>query len=202
NERLESVELGSNWTSIVGAEDKFGQGDKTYGEYQLQSGASGQLNRALLGITNRWEPLRGISFTTGYQHQRSFGSSLPDGTPIGDQQRDVLSLGYQILRSDRFKFGGRFELRFDDIGGNLSATPCQGNAQADPRFAPCANNPLQPTPLAGSQSSLFADRSPLPGSQLMLSPGRKLEWFTTHTGEWQSHQDLTFLARFTLLDVD
>jgi uncharacterized repeat protein (TIGR01451 family) len=218
NERLESVETGSVLTSIVGAEDRFGeaQAGRTYGEYQLSTGASGQMNRALLGLTHKWLVSSGISVNGGYEHQQTFGAHLPDGTPIGDQQRDVLSLGYEVLRSDKWRLAGRFEMRFDDMAP-VAGTPCNqpgrgGDPNADPRYSPCTQAQGAAGALgagatgitggSGPQSGLLADRTVLPGGPLLLGPGRKIEWFTTQTGEWQWHRDLTFLGRFTLLQVD
>jgi uncharacterized repeat protein (TIGR01451 family) len=233
NERLESTDFGTNFTSIVGAEDRFGdqKTGRTYGEYQLQSGVSGQTNRALLGLNNKWTLAPGFSVGGGYEHQQTFGGALPDGTPLGDQQRDVLSFLYEFLKFDRFKLAGRFEMRFDDMTA-APGSPCGGNLMVDPRSAPClastsatgspagasgntgaagaggagasgaTGSTLQPLALSGPSSGNFADRTTLPGSQLMLSPGKKIEWFTSQTAEWQWAKNLTFLGRFSLLDVE
>jgi len=70
-------------------------------------------------VNNKWTVAHGFSVGGGYEHQQTFGGALPDGTPIGDQQRDVLSFLYEFLKFDHFKLAGRFELRFDD----MSAAP-------------------------------------------------------------------------------
>jgi uncharacterized repeat protein (TIGR01451 family) len=174
-------------TSVVGAEDKFGPGKtgRTYGEYQLQSGILGLHNRAILGVTNKWTPWRGISFTGGYEHQQVFGGRLPDGTPTGDSQRDVAHVGFEYIRPKSLKLSTRAELRYDNaagVAGIVAGSGSQANAaNVDSR--------------AGLGRGHYGDRITTPGSQLLLTPGERWQIVSRTAASWAATRDLTLLAR-------
>jgi uncharacterized repeat protein (TIGR01451 family) len=174
-------------TSVVGAEDKLGPGKegRTYGEYQLQSGILGLNNRAILGVTNKWTPWRGISFTGGYEHQQVFGGRLPDGTPTGDSQRDVAHVGFEYIRPRSLKLSTRAELRYDNaagVAGIVAGTGSQASAaNVDTR--------------AGLGQGNYGDRITLPGSQLLLTPGERWQIVSRTAASWAATRDLTLLAR-------
>ena len=174
-------------TSVVGAEDRFGekQAGRTYGEYQLQSGILGLNNRAILGLDHKWTPWRGISFAGGYEHQQVFGGSLPDGTPTGDSQRDVTHVGFEYIRPRTLKLSTRAELRYDNGAGVAGLGPgTQGQVTA-------ANVDSR----AGLGQGHYGDRIVLPGTQLLLTPGERWQVVTRTAASWAATRDLTLLAR-------
>jgi hypothetical protein len=174
-------------TSVVGAEDRFGKGaaGRTYGEYQIESGISGVLNRAILGLSHKWTPWRGISFAGGYEHQQVFGGSLPDGTPTGDSQRDVTHVGFEYIRPRTLKLSTRAELRYDNGAGVAGLGPgTQGQVTA-------ANVDSR----AGLGQGYYGDRIVLPGTQLLLTPGERWQVVTRTAASWAATRDLTLLAR-------
>ncbi|MCC6998242.1 MAG: DUF11 domain-containing protein [Deltaproteobacteria bacterium] len=182
-QRVTQGAVGVGSSTIVGAEDQFGvpgTGEKlgrTYGEYQLESGALGLRNKALLGIGNKKQLTRHLAGSLSFEHQQTFGSSLPDGTALGDQSRDMLSLGWE-LKYPRLKAGGRAEMRLDDGAGPVVVGT---SALEDPRL-----------------SGTYADRSPQVGAPLVLPDGERLQLLSTNAATFQWSEDLSFLARFNL----
>ena len=189
-QQLASLEDRMTSTSVVGAEDRFGadRSGRTYGEYQIESGVVGQRNRAILGLSRKWTPWGGISFTGGYEHQQVFGGHLPDGTPTGDSQRDVVHLGAEYIRPRRLKLSTRAELRYDNGSG---VTGLSSNA------APGAVTSPNEDPRAGMDRG-YADRTVTPGSQMMLAPGQRWQALSRTGASWQATRDLTLMGRFNL----
>jgi len=104
-----------SYASVVGAEERFGQGARAYSEYQLESGQLGLRNRAILGVGKRTQLSRGLTIDAGYQRSQILSSSGAGGLNVGsDLSQDALMAGFEwLLRSD-LKATGRVELRFDD----------------------------------------------------------------------------------------
>jgi hypothetical protein len=175
-------------TSVVGAEDRFGRegAGRTYGEYQVESGIAGVQNRAILGLTHTWTPWRGIGFSGGYEHQQVFGGHLPDGTPTGDAQRDVVHLGFELTRLRRLKLSTRAELRYDNGSGVLGL---DGGTTA---LSPSVDT------RPGLGVGYYADRTITPGSQLVLAPGQRWQVVSRSGASWAATRDLTLLGRVNL----
>jgi uncharacterized repeat protein (TIGR01451 family) len=187
---LNSTDSRLSTTSIVGAEDRFGRAlnGRTYGEYQIESGISGVQNRAILGLDHKWAAWRGLSFTGGYEHQQIFGGHLPDGTPTGNAQRDVVHVGVELTRFRKLKLSTHAELRYDNGAGVMGLMPGQPSTVVAP------NVDTRPGLGAGS----YADRLVTPGSQLMLSPGERWQ-IVSRTGiSWAATRDITLLGRANL----
>lgn len=118
-ERLKSTRDSQNWytTTVIGAQEKFGKNkrNRTYGEYQLDTGVSGLVNRAVLGFDRLWPIIRGINVRTNYERSQTFGGI------VGNTSRDAVSISLELLRWEWFKLGSKFELRYDnnneDAGG-------------------------------------------------------------------------------------
>jgi hypothetical protein len=124
-------------TTIVGASDRFGPtgGGRSYGEYQLENGALGQRNRAVMGLGHRWRVARGVRLGLGYEHQQVFGGFTPEGEPVGNNLRDLVHASAEYVRADLLKAGARVELRWDNtdvaetlqiitgVGADAKATP-------------------------------------------------------------------------------
>ncbi|MCA9557951.1 MAG: hypothetical protein KC583_05230, partial [Myxococcales bacterium] len=97
-------------TTVVGAEERFA-GDKSgraYGEYQLETGALGERNRAVLGVAKRTPITEGLIIDVGYERSQVVGGYG------GEFSTDAVSLGVEWLDSDRVKITGRYELRYED----------------------------------------------------------------------------------------
>ena len=132
-ERIESRATGVISTTAIGAEDRIEglPGSRTYGEYQLENGVLGHRNRAVLGLGHRWQIGRNTRLSTGLEHQQVFGGFLPDGTPIGNNQRNVIHAGADYVRPDQLKVRARVELRADANDGSPLALQ-DGRRTADP----------------------------------------------------------------------
>lgn len=176
-------------TSIVGAEDKLQgtQNGRAYGEYQLDGGSSGERNRAIMGITNKWRVSPGLSLNGNLEHQQIFGARLPDGTPLGNQSRSIVGIGHEVLRERRLKLGGRLELRFDNSDGAVTPGQVPGAAgYSAPNVDAARSQPGDPA---------YADRTALPGSQGILSPGDKVQILVQQTAEAIVSRGLTLFGR-------
>jgi hypothetical protein len=190
SERLEDRDGRLVSTSIVGGEQKFGssQGGKAYGEYQLESGVLGARNRAVMGLGHRFAVRPGWNVAAGFEHQQTFGGFLPDGTPTGQNQRDVVHVGTEYLKRDTLKASASVEVRFDDgMHGQPTSVPhsFEPLVKSDPRLVA----PPGTYPDHGGTA---------PGAPLILVPGEKLQLVAGAAGDWIWNRDLTFLGRFQL----
>jgi hypothetical protein len=95
------------YSTVFGARRSLGDGGQMYGEYRLDSGISGPANRAVLGLGQRFTLAEGIHLIGAYERAQTFGGFEGRGS------RDVLSAGLNIIGSDWIKYGGRYEVRFD-----------------------------------------------------------------------------------------
>lgn len=104
-----------SYASVVGAEERWGQGARAFSEYQLESGQLGIRNRAILGIGKRTQISRGLTLDAGYQRSQILSSSGAGGLSTGsDLSQDALTAGFEWLVRADLKATGRLELRFDD----------------------------------------------------------------------------------------
>ncbi|MEK6609281.1 MAG: hypothetical protein AABZ30_16620, partial [Myxococcota bacterium] len=185
NERFEDRDGRTGSATVIGGEERFGkdQSGRSYGEYHVESGINGAQNRAIMGLVNTWPLRRGHNVQTGLEHQAVYGGRLLDGTPTGDQMRDVVYIGSELVRWRRFKLANRGEIRFDDadedIYAQMPAPPTR-----DPRLLTNADG-----------VPIYADRQLTAGSALVL-PADRLQLLTINNVEWFWTRDLAFLVRF------
>ena len=109
-ERLMNERGEQRTATVVGAEERWGKkrNGRAYGEYQLETGASGRRNRAVMGVGKHFEIAEGLTLDAGYERSQVSGG-------VGSElSRDALSLGGEYLASDRFKLSGRYEIRYED----------------------------------------------------------------------------------------
>lgn len=180
-------------TTIVGGEERFGaaRGGKAYGEYQLESGMLGVRNRAVLGVGHRWTVMKGWNIAAGYEHQQTFGGYLPDGTPTGENLRDVLHLGTEYVKRDRFKLSATLEFRFDD---GLHGQP----GSIEPKYQDLVEEDRRGVTPPGT----YPDHGGTPGAPLVIPPGERLQIVATAAADWKWNEDQTFLARFRLAHTE
>ncbi len=169
-------------STIVGAEDRFGEdgGGRSYGEYQLHRGVLGGRNSAVMGLGRRWQLTKLLGIGFGFEHQQAFGGYLPDGTSIGNAQRNVLHASYTVRHRDRLRITGRLELRLDngDSGGNV-----------DPAV-------LGSDPRPGQKFGAFSDRGgALVGAALVIAPGKQNQVLAGMAAEWKLDESHTWLGR-------
>ena len=182
-ERVESLSAGLVSTTIIGAEDRFGSaGDgRTYGEYQIENGVLGARNRAVLGLGQRWRVARGLRVSTGFEHQQVFGGFLPDGTPIGDNQRNILHGGAEYTADDRFKATAHLEVRFDE------------------GLASGLDDLLSRDPRAVIGAGSYPDHGGVaPATPLVLQPGDALQLITGIGAAWRLPGGYTLIGRMRL----
>jgi uncharacterized repeat protein (TIGR01451 family) len=179
-ERARTGPGGPAAVSVIGAEDRFGPdgAGRSYGEYQIESSGLGVRNRAVLGLGRRWRvhPDAAVGFT--YEHQATTGGFLPDGTPIGENQRDLVRGGVDLRLGDEVVAGAIAEIRRDrglrgrDIDGAL--------AESDPRV------------LGGG----FADHGGVaPGAPLILPAGTATQLAGSAGLTWRAAEGTTLFGR-------
>ena len=115
----------------VGGENRYGHdgSGRSYAEYQVQDGISGETNRALMGVGQRFEIVDGFTGDAAYEH-----TQISDPRFGGDSTRDSGSVGLEYLGLDWLKVSSRFEVRLDD-----------GDAQS-PRTSPCETSGIEDNP--------------------------------------------------------
>lgn len=125
-------------TTIIGAEDHFGEASRTYGELQVDGGAHPGTSRAVLGMDHHFRVADGVELLLAYERAQLtdqflpagadspyttlFGAGAPTlggfGGPVrllpGAIARDALALGATWIPLRRLAFTSRFELRVDD----------------------------------------------------------------------------------------
>ncbi len=152
----------------------------------------GRRNRAILGLTHKWSPLRGVAFTGGYEHSQVFGGRLPDGTPTGDSQRDVVHLGFEYVRPRKLKLSSRAELRYDLGSGVAGLAPATAD---NPQGLGSPNVDPRGIAVPAGASGNFADRLMTPGSHLLPSIGERWQIVSRSAISWAPTRALTLLAR-------
>jgi hypothetical protein len=163
---------GTAASTVVGGEQRYG-GDQTpgrsFGEYHMDTGVSGERSRAVLGFGQGWEPIRGLSFNAGYERSQTLASDGGDS----DSSRNTASFGAQLIRYANIKVSTLFEARFDN--GSLIA----------PASNPCLGNDVSGNPL------YCRDR--------LTAVGNRQQLVTMTTAEWKVTRDFTFFSRFDLV---
>ncbi|MCG3173396.1 MAG: hypothetical protein GMKNLPBB_01593 [Myxococcota bacterium] len=76
-------------TTIFGASDEPAKGSRTYGEYQIDATGKGNVDRAVLGMNNRWELSRGWFLSANYERQQVVGNYAALLNPGGPEGRGL-----------------------------------------------------------------------------------------------------------------
>jgi len=178
-ERVQSTQGHMVNTTIIGAEDRIGTTNaRSYGEYQIENGILGNRNRAVLGVAHRWYARPDLRIALGFEHQQIFGGFLPDGTPVGNNQRNV---GYTAaeFKRNRLRATAHLEVRVDnglngDALANLIATDSRSSAN----------------------ETSFADHGgTAPGAPLILTEGDMVQFVGSLGAAYKATRDHTGLAR-------
>jgi hypothetical protein len=134
-----------------------------------------------LGLGHRWRVARGLRVSTGFEHQQVFGGFLPDGTPIGDNQRNIVHGGAEYTAADRFKATAHVEVRFDE------------------GLASGLDDLISRDPRTGLGTGSFADHGGVaPATPLVLQPGDALQIITGIGAGWRLGAGYTLLGRMRL----
>lgn len=156
---------GTTNSVVVGGENRYGHdgSGRSYAEYQVQDGITGETNRALMGVGQRFEIVDGLTGDAAYEH-----TQISDPRFGGESTRDSGSLGLEYLGLDWLKVSSRFEVRLDDGNSQSPRTnPCETSGVEDnPRFCrdmlPDGTDRLQVTTANG------IDLVPIPDVTLVL----------------------------------
>ncbi len=145
-ERIQTREdnSGVSTTSVVGGEQRFaGSSGRLYSEYQVDTGMIGDRSRAVIGIGKGFKLMDGLTLDVAYEHSQTVAAST-----VGEQSRDVGSIGYELLLPRSLKFSQKLELRYDEGDARFPQNnPCFGDGvYANPDF--CRDN------FAGGQDKL------------------------------------------------
>jgi hypothetical protein len=151
-------------------------------------------NRAVLGVGHKWGIARGWNVSAGYEHQQTFGGYLPDGTPTGENRRDVVHLGSEFVRPRKLKLSGTFEVRLEDGFHD------QGIGHAvDPKYEDLVDQ----DPRGVTPPNTFPDHGgTAPGAPLVVTPGERVQLIGTAAADWKWTQDQTFLLRFKIAHTE
>ena len=114
-ERIDTKDGATTSTTVVGGEELLGadKSGRAYGEYQLETGALGERNRAVMGVGKRQKIIDGLTLDAGYERSQVVAGNA------GEFSVDAISLGVEWLDSDTFKVTGRYELRYEDNDENF-----------------------------------------------------------------------------------
>ena len=176
-------------TTVLGAEDHVGgtgQG-RTYGEYQVENSTLGRRDRAVFGAGHGWQVAPGARVTMGYEHQHVLGGALPDGTPLGTNQREVVHGGGVYVRPERFEAALRLEMRFD----HSTSGPVAVADQRD--LDPSGSRPADIPERAGEPT---ADHGGVvPGAPAALPAGDRVQVLAGGSLAWHLAPAHTMLGR-------
>ena len=100
---------GASSATVIGTERQLADGGRVYSEYRLGGAGGGLTNRAVLGIAKRFELAPGVNLAAGYERSQAVGGVEGIGS------RDVLSVGLEILAAENLRYGGRYEIRIDQL---------------------------------------------------------------------------------------
>ena len=95
--------------TIIGTERQLPGGGRLYSEYRLGGAGGGLSNRAVLGIAQSFALAPGVNLAAGYERSQAVGGTEGIGS------RDVLSVGLEILAAENLRYGGRYEVRIDQL---------------------------------------------------------------------------------------
>jgi uncharacterized repeat protein (TIGR01451 family) len=160
---------GTASTTVVGGEQRYGSENlpgRSYGEYHMDTGVSGERSRSVMGFGQAWRPVRGLSFSAGYERSQTLAADGGDT----DSSRDTVSVGSEFLRLRNVKVSTLLEARFDR--GSLIA----------PSVGSCLANDVSGNPL------YCRDR--------VTAIGDRTQFVTMTSGEWKFDRDYTFFGRF------
>jgi uncharacterized repeat protein (TIGR01451 family) len=166
---------GTAATTVVGGEQRYGQDNtpgRSYGEYHMDTGVSGERSRAVLGFGQAWRPTEGFSFSAGYERSQTLAAEGGDT----DSSRDTISVGAEFLRFRDFKASTLLETRFDR--GSLIS----------PSTTSCLANDVSGNPL------YCRDR--------ITAVGDRMQFVTMTSAEWKVDRDYTFFGRFDYVVTD
>lgn len=167
--------------TVIGAEDRFGTdgGGRSYGEYQVNRGVLGTRNRAVMGLGRLFQVTRHTGVGFGFEHQQAFGGYLPDGTSIGDAQRNAVHSSMSYRRKN-FRVAAQLELRLDH--GDEGRSVDEDVLGEDSR--------------EGVAPGGFADHGGVaPGAALVIAPGAGTQWVGGVVGEWRVRDAHSWLGR-------
>lgn len=93
--------------TVIGAEQRYSEGGRAFGEYQVDALNAGRMNRAILGLGKRFALAPGLHVDASYERAQTFSG------PTGATSRDAFSLGGEWLRAKHWKLSSRQEARVD-----------------------------------------------------------------------------------------
>ena len=125
---------GSAMSTVVGGEQRYGEdgSGRSYGEYHMDHGVSGERSRAVLGFGKTWNVAEGLSIDLGFERSHTLaGESVESGS-----SRNTASFGWEYVGLDVLKLTGLFEVRFDRGSTHTpSSSPCLGtNLTGNPAY--------------------------------------------------------------------
>jgi len=173
-------------TSVVGAGQNTDKDSRAYGEYQLDTGSRMQQSRAVMGISHAWTLFEGVNLSVGYERTHVLGTS---GTAPGVGPPTAGPNGQPIPNA----FGDSYT--FAAPGAVGSNPTFLGSGSRDSMYAQFAFTTFKWLKLQSRFEVRYDNADERRGGF------DRLMYFSTNNLTWNWTEDLSFVGRFNLVDV-
>lgn len=171
-------------TSVVGASNGTADGTRTYTEVQHDMGMRGEQTRGVLGASHNWTLLEGVTLQMGYERTQVLGNS---GQGVGPATANPNGTPVNAAFSDSYAFSQP---------GAVGANPqWMGTGSRDAFFAQMNFAYFKWLKVTSRVEVRYDNQDERRGGN------DRLMFFTQNNLAWNWTQDLTFIGRFNLADV-
>ena len=108
-QRLLRSEKGKTQT-LIGVDSKLSKNTELTGKYEIGGAAGESLNRATIGLRNRWQVRQDLTFNFAFE-----STSTMDSLEIPTPEHNAGSVSFEFLPDKPWKSSGKFELMQDKI---------------------------------------------------------------------------------------
>lgn len=171
-------------TSVLGASSEPAKGSRTYAEYQVDNTWMGGQSRGVLGASHNWNLMEGLSLNLGYERVQVLGTSAtvngpPTATPNGTPVPAPVADSYVYAAP----------------GATGAQAPILGSGSRDAMHAQLTFNTWKWLKLQSRWELRYDNADEKRGGF------DRLIFFTTQDLTWNWTEDLAFVGRFHLADV-
>ncbi|MEW5851380.1 MAG: isopeptide-forming domain-containing fimbrial protein [Myxococcota bacterium] len=186
-ERFQARSGGWFNTSVIGASRAASPDSRTYAEYQVDhTGLGGGTSRGVMGASHQWTLMEGLTFSLGYERMQVIGASTSSpgsGPPTANPDGTVIPAAV----SDSYAFGAP--------GANGAIAPIQGSGSRDSMFVQLGFNPWKWLKVSSRFELRYDNADERRGGY------DRFIFFTANSLAWNWTDDLQFIGRFHLADV-
>ena len=179
---------GGNWfnTSVLGASTTNTEASRTYAEVQHDYGSFGEQSRGVMGASHQWTLMEGVHLSMGYERTQVLGTSTtnpglgpPTSTANGQPTPNAFSDSYA----------------YSQPGAVGSASPWLGSGSRDAMFAQMEFNYFKWLRIQSRLEVRYDNQDERRGGN------DRLMFFTQNNLTWNWTEDLSFVGRFNLADI-